>query len=338
MINYDLSYSKEQNMTKLSESITIGKLCVSNRLVMPPMATLKAAEGDSISDEALEYYRERAKYSKIGLIIAEHMYVNIQGKAHPRQVSIASDECIPGLSKLTGIVHGEGVKIIAQINHAGSAASSETTGQTPAAPSAVYHPRHNKELPAEMTEEQVHKVAEWFADAALRAKKSGFDGVEIHSAHGYLLNQFYSPLTNHRTDAYGAQSIENRTRLHCEIIRTVRKATGDDFVIIVRLGGCDYEEGGSTVDDCVKACTLFEKSGADLIHISGGINGYIRPGHSEPGYFRDMSIPVKKAVKIPVILTGGVTEPGQAEAIINEGCADLVGVGRAIFKNAHWAD
>lgn len=253
-------------------------------------------------------------------------------------MSIATDEMIPGFQRLTGCIHKEGVKVFAQINHAGSAALSKNTGQLPAGPSAVYHPKQKEELPMEMTAQQIHEVTVWFAQAAFRAKQAGFDGVEIHSAHGYLLNQFFSPLVNHRTDEYGAQSVENRTRFHREVIQAVRKIVGDAYPIVIRLGGCDYEAGGSTVDDCVEACRIFEENGVDLLHLTGGMNGFARPGHSEPGYFRDMSIPVKQVVNVPVLLTGGITTPAQAETLIAEGCADVIGVGRAIFKDAHWAD
>lgn len=325
-------------MSKLFDPIKINHLVLNSRLVMPPMATAMADADDHVTDEVCAYYRERAKYSKIGLIITEHCYVHSQGKAHPGQVSIAADDAIPGLRKLTDCIHKEGVKVFAQISHAGTAAKSAVTGQAPAGPSAVYHPKQKQELPKEMTREQIHEVTVWFAQAARRAKEAGFDGVEIHSAHGYLLNQFFSPLYNHRSDEYGSQSVENRTRFQREIIQAVRKETGDDFPIVMRLGGCDYEEGGSTIHDCVEACQLFEECGVDLLHLTGGMNGFLRPGHSEPGYFQDMSIPVKKKVTVPVLLTGGVTNISQAEELLEHHCADMIGVGRAIYKDAHWAD
>lgn len=325
-------------MSKLFEPITINHLVLNNRLVMPPMATAMAGDNDSVTDEMCDYYRERAKYSKISLIITEHCYIHPQGKAHPGQVSIATDDAISGFMKLTNCIHEEGVKVFVQISHAGTAAKSVVTGQAPVGPSAISHPKQKQELPKEMTNEQIHEVTTWFAQAARRAKEAGFDGIEIHSAHGYLLNQFFSPLYNHRTDEYGPQSVENRTRFQREIIQAVRKETGDDFPIAMRLGGCDYEEGGSTILDCLEACQLFEDCGVDLLHLTGGMNGFVRPGHSEPGYFRDMSVPVKQKVKIPVLLTGGVTSISQAEALLEEHSADMVGVGRAIYKNAHWAD
>lgn len=325
-------------MAHLFDPITIHHLTLENRLVMPPMATAKADENGYVTDAVCDYYRERAKYSKIGLIITEHSYIHLQGKAHPGQTSIASDDVIPSLTQLTNCIHQEGVKVFAQLSHAGSAAVSKTTGQPPVGPSAVYHPKQKEELPLEMTVQQIHEVTGWFAQAARRAKQAGFDGVELHSAHGYLLNQFFSPLSNRRTDVYGAQSVENRTRFHREVLQAVREAVGDTFPIAVRLGGCDYQTGGSTIEDCVEACQLLEKSGADLLHLTGGMNGFVRPGHGEPGYFQDLSIPVKQVVQIPVLLTGGVTTLPQAEALIAGGCTDMIGVGRAIFKNPHWAD
>lgn len=325
-------------MTHLSEPIAIKPITLPNRLVMAPMATAKADANGYVTDEVCNYYQERAKYSKIGLIITEHSYIHPQGKAHPGQTSIASDDTIPALRRLTDCIHREGVHVFAQLSHAGSAASSKTTGQPPVGPSPVCHPKQREELPQEMTISQIHQVTDWFAQAALRARLAGFDGVELHSAHGYLLNQFFSPLTNRRTDEYGPQTVENRVRFHQEILRTVRKAVGEDFPIALRLGGCDYEAGGSTVEDCVEACRLLEQSGVDLLHLTGGMNGFIRPGHGEPGYFSDLSAPVKEAVRVPVLLTGGITAPSQADALLEAGCADLIGVGRAIFKNAHWAD
>lgn len=325
-------------MAHFFESVTIRKITLANRLVMPPMATAKADQQDCVTDAICDYYQERAKYSKVGLIITEHCYIHPQGKAHPGQLSMASDCVIPAFCRLTDSVHQAGVRIFAQLSHAGSAARSEVTGQPPVGPSGVFHPKQKEERPLAMSASQIQDVTAWFAQAAERARQAGFDGVEIHSAHGYLLNQFFSPLANQRTDAYGPQTVENRTRFHREVIQAVRKAVGEEYPIALRLGGCDYQAGGSTVEDSVEACKTFAQSGVDLLDLTGGMNGFVRPGHEEPGYFRDMSTPVRQAVSVPVLLTGGVTTLDQAEALAAEGCADLIGVGRAIFRNAHWAD
>lgn len=324
-------------MTHSSDPITINHLTLANRLVMPPMATAKADNNGHVTNAICAYYQERAKYSKIGLIITEHSYIHPQGKAHPGQTSLASDDVIPGLRQLTDCIHREGVRVFAQLSHAGSAARSKLTGQPPVGPSPVYHPKQREELPEEMTLAQIGQVTTWFAQAALRAKQAGFDGVELHSAHGYLLNQFFSPLANYRTDDYGPQSVENRIRFHRQVLQAVREAVGADYPIALRLG-CDYEAGGSTVADCVEACRCLAQSGVDLLDLTGGMRGFVRPGHQEPGYFRDLSTPVKAAVLVPVLLTGGVTTSAQAEALLEAGCADLIGVGRAIFQNARWAD
>ena len=176
-----------------------------------------------------------------------------------------------------------------------------------------------------------------FAAAAVRAKAAGYDGVEIHSAHGYFLNQFYSPLTNHRTDTYGG-SPENRIRLHLEVIAAVRQAVGPDYPIALRLGGCDYMDGGSTVADAVAACKAFTEAGVDLLDLSGGMCSYTVPGRACPGWFRDQSEAVKAAVSVPVILTGGITPAQEAENLLREGAADLIGVGRAILRDHRWAE
>lgn len=325
-------------MSRLFEPIAIHDLILKNRLVMPPMATAKADETGCVTDAVCAYYQERARYSKIGLIITEHSYVSQQGKAHPGQTSLAEEETIPGWRRLTDCVHQEGVRIFAQLSHAGTAASSQVTGQVPVGPSAICHPKQQKEIPVEMTVRQIQKTAQAFGEAARRAREAGFDGVEIHSAHGYLLNQFYSPLANHRSDDYGPQSVENRTRFHREVLQAVRRAAGEDFPVAVRLGGCDYQEGGSTLEDSTAACRILAESGTDLLHLTGGMNGFVRPGHQEPGYFQEMSRAARQAVQIPVLLTGGVTTLAQAQALLEQGAADLIGVGRAIFRDSHWAD
>ena len=310
--------------------IQVGNLRLRNRIVMPPMATGKAEDG-APGEEMTEYYRQRA--AGTGLVIVEHEYVMQQGMAHPGQLSMAADPVIPAYRKLTGAIHGEGAAVLAQLNHAGVKAMD--TGLPPAGPSAV----PGKEGASEaMDPEQIRAVAEAFTAAAVRAEKAGFDGVELHSAHGYLLNQFYSPLMNHRDDEYSAKTMENRTRLHGEIIRAVRAAVRADFIVAIRFGACDYAEGGSRIEDIPEAVRAFEAAGADLIDVSGGVTGFMRPGHTEPGYLKELSLPAKRAVSVPVILTGGVTRAQDVENLLQEGAADLIGVGRALLKDPAWSD
>src|SRR5208282_1494239 len=156
--------------------------------------------------------------------------------------------------------------------HAGSAALREVTGTTPLAPSATANPRRG-DMPREITHKEIVNIVNAFKDASLRAREAGFDAVEIHSAHGYLLNQFLSPLTNKRTDEYGGD-VEKRIRIHLQVIEAVRSAVGPDFPVQVRLGTSDYTEGGTTIEDSKIAARAFEKAGVDVIHISGGFVGY----------------------------------------------------------------
>ncbi len=324
----------------VQEKITIGNVTLDTRIIMPPIATYKCTEDGKVTDPMLDYYGARAKNPYVSLITTEHCYIHPQGKAKAKQMSIADDSDIPGLSRLVDAIHQGGAKVIAQLNHAGSAAPSAVTGMQVVGPSPVVLPSSpvmgDDLAPAELTTAQIADIVGWFADAALRAKKAGYDGVEIHSAHAYLLNQFYSPLTNQRTDAYGG-SLEKRLQVHREVIAAVRKAVGDDYLISVRLGGCDYAEGGSTISDSVYASKVFEAAGADMLSISGGMCRYTIPGHNEPGYFKEMTLAIRTAVNKPVLLTGGVKTPEDAERLLAEGAADLIGVGRELMKDPEWA-
>lgn len=324
----------------LKDSIKIGKYTIKNRLVMPPMATATAEKG-AVTEKMVEYYRDRARGGAIGIIFTEHAYIARQGMARATQLSVAEDADMDGLRKLADVIQADGSVGILQMNHAGSAAFPDVTGLSVVSASPVIPPTPtlmgDGTIPQALKVEEIHAITGQFAAAAVRAKKAGFAGVEIHSAHAYLLNQFYSPLTNKRTDDYGG-SIVNRIRFHREVIDAVRKAVGDDYLVSLRLGGCDYMDGGSTIEDCVYAARAFEQAGIDMLSLSGGMCRYTRQGHEEAGYFRDMSKAVKQAISIPVLLTGGVTKAAEAENLLADGAADLIGVGRAILKDAHWAD
>lgn len=322
-------------MSILHTPLNIKTLELKNRLVMPPMASANTSDG-SVTQELCDYYNARTAGGCLGLVITEHSYISPEGKASANQVSISRDEDVEGLRRLVRVIHANATPVIAQISHAGGAAKPDVTGCRVLAPSAVALPR--KELiPEEMTRQDIQKLVQDFAAAALRAKQAGYDGVEIHSAHGYLLDQFYSPLTNHRTDEYGGESVQSRLQLHLEIIEAVRNAVGDDYVVALRLGACDYMEGGATLEDGVEAARILEDAGIDLLDISGGFCGYLRPGVTGEGYFGELTAAIKKAVRIPVILTGGVVSAAGAEKLLQEDAADLIGVGRPIFRDAEWA-
>lgn len=157
--------------------------------------------------------------------------------------------------------------------------------------------------------------------------------MEIHSAHGYLLDQFYSPVTNKRTDDYTGQTLAGRTRLHVEIIQAIRRQVGSDFVLSLRLGGSDYMDGGAVVGDVSEAAKIFETAGIDMLSLSGGMSFFFRPGHTEAGYFAELSAAAKIGTTLPVLLTGGIADGAEAEAFLEKGQADLIGIGRAALRD-----
>lgn len=322
-------------MLHLITPLKIRNLSLNNRLVMPPMATSKSDQDGKVSREILAYYDERSKGGYIALIIIEHSFIVQQGKASERQLSVTDDTVVEKLRELANTIHRNGSKAVMQINHAGSASSKNITGYEPVAPSAVANPRTGS-IPRELSDGEITDIVKQFADAALRVKKAGFDGVEIHSAHGYLLNQFLSPLTNRRTDEYGGD-INNRIKIHLKVIKAVRDVVGDDFPLLLRLGASDYREGGTTIEDSKIAAQEFEKAGVDVLDVSGGFCGYIVPGLTGQGYFSPLTGALKEVLSIPVILTGGITDVHAAEKLLAEGKADLIGVGRALYKDSEWA-
>ena len=314
----------------LIEKIMIGRIEVQNRLVMPPMQTNKTDRGH-VTDALVAYYRERAVGSRPGIIITEHSCIASDARAAETQLSIATDDMIAEHRRLTDAIHEGGCKAFVQLNHAGSNGIDE-----PVSASNVSIPV--KELlkrPRALTIGEIKAIEDLYADAARRAIQAGYDGVEIHCAHAYLLNQFYSPLTNKRTDEYGG-TLENRLRFTLETVQKVRKAVGEDIPVAVRLGGADYLPGGSKEEDAVQAAVLLEKAGVDLLDVSGGMCFFMRLGHLEPGYFSSMTEKIKQEVTIPVLLTGGIKKPQDAERLLVEGKADLIGVGRALMKDANW--
>lgn len=325
-------------MKLINQPITVNKALIPNRLVMPPMATAMSGDNGEVTQALCDYYAEKSAGGYIGLIITEHCYISDEGKASKGQLSIAGDSCIAGLKRLTNVIHQNGSIAICQINHAGAATTADITRHTPLFADTIPLPRKGNPAAIQkaMTLQDIRRVVDAFANAALRAKASEYDGVEIHSAHGYLLSQFYSPLTNKRTDAYGGD-VCGRIKIHLDVIRAIRNAVGADYPIALRLGACDYQEGGSTIEDAVYAAKQFEAAGVDLLDISGGFCGYTRKDTIEPGWFADATAAIKKAVSVPVILTGGITAISDAERLLTQGAADLIGVGRAIFKDSLWA-
>lgn len=322
----------------LEKTLKVGRVQLKNGLVMAP-ADLQKSNCGTVSEEQLNYYDERTKGGYVGLVIIEHSFIRADGRASENQLSCAKDADIDGLSKLADVIHKNGSKAVMQLSHAGLKSVRSEDGLEGISPSGTVDIadstkfRHTHAI----TKDEMDVLTDAWREAACRVKRAGFDGVELHAAHGYLLNQFYSPLTNHRTDAYNGQTIEGRVKLHQELISAVREVLGPNLLLGIRFGACDYMDGGSSIEDGAKAAQFIEKAGADFIDISGGMCGPRPAGRDGVGYFRDSSFAVKKIVSVPVITAGGVKTRQDAENLLSDGAADLIGVARAIVADPSWA-
>lgn len=314
-------------MRKIHETVHVG-VDIHSRLVMPPMVT-EASVGGEISEKTLAYYKKMAANKQFDLFIIEHSYIAEDGKASLKQMSLADDEKISGHGKLVEAIKSvrPDAAVFLQLNHAGIKTRADIIGADPMGPSV----RPWDKMCRAMSLEDMARVKADFVAAALRAKAAGYDGAELHVAHGYLLNQFLSPLTNFRTDDYG----EDRVKYPLEVFRAMKDALGD-FPLAVRIGGIETIEGGTTVDDGVRAAKAFDTAGAAFLDMTGGMTGYNRPGHKEAGWFQDLSRAVKRETTAPVLLTGGITTYDEAEKLLAEDAADLFGIGRAFLKDPNW--
>ena len=314
-------------MTDLLNPLKIKGLTFRNRIVMPPMHTGLATTEGAATESLIEHYVRRSK--ALGLPIVEHSYVSLNGKFSERQLGIYDDVLVPELERLSSSGHATGTPIVIQINHAGRTTSMETTGLELVAPSRFGNAR-------ELNVKEIEALVEAFGMAAERAMRAGFDGVEVHGAHGFLLNQFFSPLANRRKDEYG-KSLENRMRFPLEVVEKVKDSVGGRL-LLYRLGSDDLDPAGTTIKDSKKFAVRLEEAGVDIIDVSGGLCGS-RPEQLQDrqGYFLPQAQQIKEVVDIPVIGVGGITEPEYANMVIREGRVDLVAVGRALLKDPDWA-
>ncbi len=317
-------------MPGLFDPIKIKGLSLKNRLVMPPMATGFATEDGGATDRHIAHYVARAR-GGVGLIIIEHTFVAKDGKASKGQLGLDDDKLIPGLKRLVDAIHAEGTKVIIQLNHVGAAASRNTTGQQPVGPSEVMHPK-GSEIPHALTLPEMKILALKYGAAARRAIEAGFDSVELHGAHGFLLCQFLSPLTNTRTDEYGGD-LKGRLRFPTEVIKEVKTKLEKNLPLFYRFGADDMREGGLTLEAGKLAAHQLEQIGIDVFDVSGGMGGDGQRTHTEQGYYVPLAEGVKQAVKVPVIGVGHITEPEYADRIIREGKVDMVAVGRLLLAN-----
>ena len=296
------------------------------------MATELATEKGEVINALISHHRARDPDRGNGMVIVGHSYISDEGKRSKNQLGIHRDEFIPGLRKLAKAIRDEGAVAIIQLNHARAKAPPEIIGKRPVGPSSV--PVPGGEVPRELSVAEIEEMIKKLVEASRRAMEAGFDGVEMHGAHDFLLSQFLSPLTNVRADEYGGK-LENRMRLHLRIVSSIRKEVKG--LLLFRLGVTDHMERGLTVDEGVKVAMSLEKSGVDIINVSGGLCGSRPPWIIGEGYFLGLSESVRKRVKVPVIGVGGIKSPLFADKTIREGKVDLIAVGRAFLTDPDWA-
>jgi len=313
-------------MVNLFTPLDIGDVELRNRVVLPPMATEKSTINGNPTEKLYMHYEKHSKGS--GLVIVEHSYISNDGRLSTNQLGIYCDELIDGLSELSEVIRSQGAVSALQINHAGGMCRHGITGDIVFAPSDAYFEDTNP-----LSLEDMKRIKDDFVNAAGRAMEAGFDAVEIHGAHGFLLGQFLSPITNQREDEYGGHELENRMRFPLEVVKAVREAV--DGVLLYRLGSTDMDDKGLTVDESAIFANKLAEAGVDVIDVSGNLSGS-RPDEDEQGYFVPMAEKIKSAVDVPVIGVGGITEPAFADKIIREGKVDLVAVGRAQWRDPDW--
>ena len=323
-----------EEVSVLFEKTQIGSLTVRNRLIRSATAEMMADEAGRPLPQMSELYRDLAR-GGVGLIITGHMYVHQSGKAHPGMTGVTSDDLIPGLATLAGAVHAEGGVVAMQINHAGRQSrgglldDSIGPSEHPAKP-----PRSGAR---EMTINEIEMIIDAYAQAARRAKEAGFDAVQIHAAHGYLVSQFLSPIANRRTDEWGG-SFENRTRFLIRIVSAVREQVGPDFPVLAKLGMRDESNEGLTLEEGVAIVGKLREWGLDAVEMSGGlaetgtfnIAGEVGPGENE-AYFRSWAQAARDAAKLPVILVGGMRSLATMEDVLTSGDAQLISMCRPLI-------
>ncbi len=320
---------------RLFSPITINGLTLKNRVLMPALNTLYAPDG-YVTDRFKEFYWRRAEGGAGLILVGGCRFDDVGGAYH--MLSLADDTYIPGLKEYTYGIHQRGAKAGIQLFHAGRYAQPEANGsRTPLAPSAVYS-GYSRAMPKELDQAEIRRIQRDWAAAAVRAKKAGFDLVELLASAGYLICQFLSPMTNLRTDEYGG-SFENRTRFARELVAEVRAAVGPDFPVTMRIAGNDLVPGSCSTEDAAAFARVMEKAGIDMLNVTGGWHESKVPqitGDLPRGGFDIFAAAVKDAVSIPVALGNRISDPAVAERILALGCADMVSLGRPHIADPDW--
>jgi dimethylglycine catabolism A len=324
----------------------IGSVEIPNRIVMPPMTTRTADAEGYVTDDSIAYYLARAR-GGVGLITIEMASPEKAGRHRRREVGIYDDRFLPGLTRLVDELHRAGSKVSIQLGHGGGHTRIDICGETPIAPSAIPHPVYETTfetiVPEAMTKARIDATIAAHAAAAARARKAGFDCVEVHAAHGYLISQFHAPFENRRTDAYGG-SLENRARFGLEALRAV-KAAVPGMPVIYRLSVEDFFPGGLPFEEGRRIAIWAAEAGADALHVTAGhyrslpsAQIVLPPMTFPDATFLDFAADIKKVVDVPVIAVGRLGDPATATDAVGSGKTDFVALGRTLIADPQWVE
>jgi 2,4-dienoyl-CoA reductase-like NADH-dependent reductase (Old Yellow Enzyme family) len=324
----------------------IGPATIPNRIVMPPMTTRTSDDEGNVTDASVAYYMARV-LGGVGLITVEMASPEKAGRHRRRELGIYDDRFVPGLTRLVREIHRGGAKASIQLGHGGGHTRIDICGETPIAPSAIPHPVYETTfetiIPEAMTKARIAQTTAAYVAAAFRAQEAGFDCVEIHAAHGYLISQFHAPFENQRTDEYGG-SLENRARFGLDVLRSVRAAV-PGLGVIYRLSIDDYFDGGLTRDEGRQIAVWAAKAGADALHVTAGhyrskptAHRMIPPMTEPDATFLDLAAEVKKEIAKPVIAVGRLGDPATATKAVTEGKADFIALGRTLLADPQWVE
>ena len=321
------------------EPFTVRRMTMKNRIMMTPMGTNYGESSGEMSFLHINYYEQRAK-GGVGLIMVENASVDSpEGSNGTTQLRIDQDNYLPRLFKLTETVHQHGACIGIQINHAGASAQSKRTNMQPVSASDIPS-KAGGEIPRPLSKDEIYRIVKKYGEAAKRAQIAGFDTVEIHGGHSYLLSQFLSPITNKRTDEFGG-SLENRARFTRLVIEEVRNQVGPFFPIFLRVSADEFMEGGNTLEDCLEYLKYLEKE-VDVFDVSCGLNGSIQyqidANYLPDGWRSYMAKAVKERYGKPCMTMGNIRNPQVAEDILARGDADLIGMGRGLIADPDWVN
>jgi 2,4-dienoyl-CoA reductase-like NADH-dependent reductase (Old Yellow Enzyme family)/thioredoxin reductase len=320
----------------------IGSLELPNRVVFAATSSELADKDGFVGDDLVEYYAERAR-GGTGLIVVEATYIEQEGKRLHHNAMLHDDCFIPGLRKVVQTAHAEGAKMALQLNHGGRESIPDVSGSVPLAPSPIpsqFTGVGDAVIPKQLTVGEIDRIVGRFAEAARRSRDAGFDAVELHGAHGYLIGEFLSPDSNKREDDYGG-SVQRRAYFGVRLIRAIKEKLGADYPVIVRMNGRDHVQHGLELADAIEMAVMFEAAGADSISVSGGVHAsrpyMVVPGMSvDRGCYVSYGDAIRKRVKVPVMVVGRINTPELAEQILEDEQADFICLSRALIADPHF--